>query len=337
MGENAVAEKVMPMATRLILFLAGLTVLAGLFASTFVSEPGSSTWGITRAFAAAFGVAIVMGLIPMIAVSHSLLAPVRELTRSAGAVAAGGLPEKVTISASDELGQLQVAFNEMIDGLSERDELRGENANLVGDLQASLARIVAATDTVRREIERDLHDGAQQYLVLMELKLGLLARSVAEAPTASDLVATLRADLRSALAELRDLSHGLYPAVLESEGLHAALRETADRAPVPVLVEAHEVGRAQPQIEAAVYFCCLEALQNSSRHAGDKASVVVRLGRVDGRLTFAISDDGVGFDSTQRGSGLQNLADRIGALGGELTIESNRGEGTTVAGSVPTA
>jgi signal transduction histidine kinase len=143
--------------------------------------------------------------------------------------------------------------------------------------------------------------------------------------------------LRRALAELRDLAHGIYPAVLESDGLPAALRDAAQRSSLPVSVLAEGISRHGRELEAAVYFCCLEALQNAAKHAGDGARVSVRLSQVDGHVQLEVSDDGRGYDAAAMGpgAGLQNMSDRIGALGGELRIESTPGVGTTVRGSVP--
>jgi signal transduction histidine kinase len=196
---------------------------------------------------------------------------------------------------------------------------------------------VTASDQSRRRIERDLHDGAQQYLVLMDLKLGLLARGVAEDPKNAALAAELKSDLDNALAELRDLAHGLYPAVLETDGLAAALRAAGERSPLSVSLDSDSVDRAAPDIEAAVYFCCLEAMQNAAKHAGDGATLAIALHARDGQLRFSVTDDGAGYDTEALGvsHGLQNMKDRIGALGGTLTIESAPGEGTTVSGSVP--
>ena len=151
------------------------------------------------------------------------------------------------------------------------------------------------------------------------------------------MAAEVRADLARALAELRDLAHGIYPAVLESDGLPAALQAAADRSSMPVTVDADGVGRYAQELEAAVYFCCLEALQNAAKHAGEGATVSVRLSQADGHVQFEVGDDGIGYDVAAIGasSGLQNMADRIGALGGELQIESTPGAGTTVRGCVP--
>jgi signal transduction histidine kinase len=222
-----------------------------------------------------------------------------------------------------------LGFNEMAERLAEHDV----------ELRASRARIVAASDEARRDVERDLHDGAQQYLVLLELKLGRLTRAVADddLEAASTLTAEVREDLGRALSELRDLAHGIYPAVLESDGLPGALQAAAERSSIPVTVDSDGVGRYTQELEAAIYFCCLEALQNAAKHAGEGAKASVRLSQADGHVQFEVVDDGRGYDAAAVGpsAGLQNMADRIGALGGALQIESTPGAGTTVRGAVP--
>jgi signal transduction histidine kinase len=187
-------------------------------------------------------------------------------------------------------------------------------------------------------VERDLHDGAQQRLVLIGLKLGLAQRQLqANQSEAARLLHELHGDLDVALAELRDLAHGIYPAVLENEGLPAALADAAQLAAIPTTVECNGVGRHRPELEAAVYFCCLEALQNAAKHAGSGARAEVALRESGRQLRFDVSDNGAGFDAgaTAASSGLQNMSDRIGALGGAITITSRPGGGTTVAGAIP--
>jgi signal transduction histidine kinase len=165
----------------------------------------------------------------------------------------------------------------------------------------------------------------------------VLAREVADDPKASALVEHLRGDLDRALAELRDLAHGIYPPLLENEGLPGALGEAAQRAAIPTTLEADGAGRYPPELEAAVYFCCLEALQNAAKHGGDGARATITLAERDNALAFTVSDDGPGFDTaSQNGSaGLQNMTDRIGALGGTLRIESAPGNGTKITGTLP--
>jgi signal transduction histidine kinase len=243
--------------------------------------------------------------------------PIRSLTRAARAVTAGRLDTRVKVTTADELGELARSFNQMLD-----------------ELQASRARIVAAADASRRKVERDLHDGAQQRLVLLALKASMLEGEHGSTP----LISEIRAEIQLAMTELRDLAHGLYPQVLESDGLPGALAEVAGNAAIPTTFDCNGAERYRSELEAAVYFCCLEALQNAAKHAGDGARASVKLAQCDQRLEFEISDDGHGFDpsATDGSSGLQNMRDRIGALGGELRIESVRGSGTTITGIVPT-
>jgi signal transduction histidine kinase len=220
-----------------------------------------------------------------------------------------------------------------------------ENARLeadlrasVADLRASRARLASAADAGRREIERNLHDGAQQRLVALRMRL-----ADAEAHAVSDdelrrALGELGADTEETLDELRSLAHGVYPAVLVDHGLASALKSVASRSPLPVHVEAALAGRFAPEIEAAVYFCCLEAIQNAAKHAGAGATVTVRVRAHAGRVAFEIRDDGVGFnvDDSAGGDGLANLHDRSAAVAGEVHVVSAPGAGTTVSGDVPT-
>jgi signal transduction histidine kinase len=251
---------------------------------------------------------------------------------------------RVPLVTADDLGELAQSFNEMLAGLRERESLREHNVALVenlrrhtDELRESRARIVAAADAERRRVERDLHDGAQQHLVLLNLKLSVLRRVVGEDPDAAALVDELRGDLGHALRELRDLAHGIYPALLENEGLPGALRQAVERAGIPASLSCDGASRYRPELEAAVYFCCLEALQNAAKHAGDGARATVRLAERDGALVFEVADDGRGFvnaDVSADSAGLQNMADRIGALGGSVRVESAPGEGTMVTGAI---
>jgi signal transduction histidine kinase len=207
------------------------------------------------------------------------------------------------------------------------------------DLRASRQRLVAAQDTERRRLERNLHDGAQQNLVAIKVKLGLAEMFAASDPQkAQALITEITADAGEALETLRDLARGIYPPLLADQGLAAALSAQARKALLPVQVEAEDIGRYSQDIEAAVYFCCLEAVQNVAKYA-QATTVTIRLKRAGEDLQFTVSDDGQGFDSaiTVRGSGLQNMADRLAALGGDLDVSSKPGEGTTVTGVVPAA
>jgi signal transduction histidine kinase len=211
------------------------------------------------------------------------------------------------------------------------------NARLIEDLRASRRRIVAAQDARAKTLERNLHDGAQQQLVALAVKAGLVERFVgSDDDRVRALVGDLKAGAQEALGSLRDLAHGIFPPLLAEQGLAAALESQARKTTVPTTVEAHSIGRYSQDVESAVYFCCLEALQNITKYAKASAAVV-RLEQNGGVLTFTVNDDGVGFDpaTSRRGAGTTNMVDRLEALGGSLQVESSPGGGTTVTGRVP--
>ncbi len=206
------------------------------------------------------------------------------------------------------------------------------------DLRESRRRLVEAQDQERRRLERDLHDGAQQQLIALKLKLSL-AKTLAErhgATTTVQLLDQLAAETDEAVATLRDLAHGIYPPLLAAEGLPEALAAQARKTPIPVAVVADGVGRYPPEVEAAVYFCVLEAVQNVVKYA-HASQVTVRLAHTDSQLVFTVADDGLGFDpaTTPRGHGLTNMTDRLDALGGDLSLSSTPGVGTSILGTVP--
>ncbi len=167
----------------------------------------------------------------------------------------------------------------------------------------------------------------------------MFATALGEDPAAAAaILADAREESKRALGELRDLAHGIYPQVLTSDGLRAALEEALGDSGLSARLECGGLGRHSPELEAAVYFCCLEALQNIAKYA-EASQVTVTLTGDGDELCFRVTDDGRGFDcdTTTRGMGLQNMADRLDAVGGDLTVESAPGRGTTVAGSIPTA
>jgi signal transduction histidine kinase len=211
------------------------------------------------------------------------------------------------------------------------------NVRLIEELRASRQRLVAAQDEERRRLERNIHDGAQQQLVALAVKLRL-ARTLAgkDGEKAEALLDELQGETQDAMENLRDLARGIYPPLLADRGLAAALEAQARKSPVPVEVDSDGVGRYPQEAEAAAYFCVLEALQNVAKYA-DATGVVVRLAEEEGRLLFSVTDDGVGFDPdrTPKGSGLQNMADRLEALGGTIRIVSSPGSGTTITGRIP--
>ena len=216
--------------------------------------------------------------------------------------------------------------------------LTAELYDRLDELRASRQRLVAAQDNERRRLERDLHDGAQQQLVALKIKLGL-ARTIAEredAIKAAQVLGQLAGDADDAITTLRDLARGIYPPLLADQGLAVALRAQAAKAPLPVTIHANDLGRYPQDTEAAVYFCCLEALQNTAKYAG-ATHATITLTQHHGTLEFTVADDGVGFDpdTAPPGSGLQNMADRLDAHGGTLTIDSAPGAGTAITGRLP--
>jgi signal transduction histidine kinase len=211
------------------------------------------------------------------------------------------------------------------------------NVALIEDLRASRQRLVAASDEARRRLERNLHDGAQQQLVALRITLQLARQMVADSPDeAAGLLTQTEQAAQDALEELRDLARGIYPPLLADLGLPAALEAQANKAPLPVTVQAPGVGRYAQDVEAAVYFCVLEALQNVAKYAHASAACIT-LGHDGHCLAFAVNDDGGGFDQSAApaGSGVQGMADRLAALGGTLRVSSAPGHGTEVTGRVP--
>lgn len=210
------------------------------------------------------------------------------------------------------------------------------NVRLVEELRALQRRLVTAQDQERRRLERDIHDGSQQQLVALSVK-ARLARALTETQPekAAEMLSQMESELQVALEDLRDLARGIYPPLLADKGLGPALEAQARRLPVPVAVDTDGVGRYAQEVEAAVYFSCLEALQNVAKHSG-ATSATVTLAQTNGTLTFEVTDDGHGFETHAigYGSGLQGIADRLAALHGEFAVLSKPGGGTKVIGKV---
>jgi signal transduction histidine kinase len=209
------------------------------------------------------------------------------------------------------------------------------------EVRRSRARIAASAEHERRRIERDLHDGAQQRLVALRIELELAEELVRRDP--SEGIGRLRElehEVDEALEELRSLAHGVYPPLLADRGLGEAIQTAARRCALPVDVQTRDIGRYPPEVESAVYFCVLEALQNVLKHADGARHVSVRLdGASRAELRFSVRDDGVGADhrGIAPGAGLTNMRDRMAAVGGDVSIISLRAVGTTVRGRVPLA
>ncbi len=271
------------------------------------------------------------------------VAPIVESGELLGLIVVGRAPGREAFGREDEdvlheLGrQIGLALrNSQLDS-----ELRSSLEELTRrseELRESRARLVVASDAERRRIERDLHDGAQQQLVAVAIKAGL-ARDLAESdPTEAKVVlGQLTAEVHSALDGLRDLAHGVYPPLLLERGLGEALGAAVGRRAAGGRVEAAHVGRYSPEIEATVYFCCLEALQNAAKHAGENATVRIRVWETEEGLQFEVADNGPGFDQSSRrsGAGLTNMRDRIGAIGGTLAVDTAPNAGTRIRGAIP--
>jgi signal transduction histidine kinase len=208
-------------------------------------------------------------------------------------------------------------------------------AERAAQLEASRNRLITAADEERRRLERDLHDGAQQHLVALAVLIQL-ART-AEHNRYQPLLVEASGLVETAIAEIRRLAHGIYPPLLVSGGLAQALPAVAARASVPVRLNLAGLGRYPASIEAALYFCCSEALQNAAKHGGPDTAVTITAHADDRMLTLTISDTGRGFDPATTGTGLANMTDRGSAIGGQVKIDTAPGQGTRVTAVVETA
>jgi signal transduction histidine kinase len=219
----------------------------------------------------------------------------------------------------------------------ENARLQAELRARLGELQASRARLVEATDTERRRIERDLHDGTQQRLVSIAMALGFAESKLAvDREAVQPVLREAREALTVALAELRELTQGIRPAILVERGLAAALDDLARRAALPARLQVSVSGRLPAQVESAAYFVASEALTNAAKHS-HASEVCLAASHEEGMLALEISDDGIGGAAAGGGSGLRGLADRVEALGGRLTVSSPPGRGTMLRAEIPCA
>jgi signal transduction histidine kinase len=230
---------------------------------------------------------------------------------------------------------LRPAGQQLVADVASQAGLVLANAALIEDLRASRQRLVTAQDEARRRLERNIHDGAQQDLVALAIKVRL-GSTTEDLPQAKEIFGELQADIASALANLRDLARGIYPPLLADLGLAAALGAQASKSVLPVTVHASGIGRFGQDTEAAVYFCCLEALQNTAKYARATQARIC-LQAQNGSLRFTVSDDGTGYDTrnTPLGSGLRHMSDRLAALGGRLEVQSAPSHGTIITGHLP--
>jgi signal transduction histidine kinase len=228
------------------------------------------------------------------------------------------------------------AEHKLLQDLASQAGLVLRNVKLIEDLKASRVRLVQAQDEERRKIERNIHDGAQQQLVALQVKMGLARRMTDDPGKLEGILTQLQEETNQALQDLRDLARGIYPPLLADQGLAAALQAQARKSPIPVTVVADDVGRYSQDAEAAVYFCVLEALQNVAKYAEAKTATVT-LAASNGTVSFEVTDDGRGFDASAMsyGTGLQGIADRLSSLGGEIDVQSSPGHWTSVRGRLP--
>jgi len=226
-----------------------------------------------------------------------------------------------------------------------RTELGGRHEELVAradELKASRERLIETQDAERRRLERDIHDGAQQHLVALAVNLRLAQTVAARSPERANRVLAEQADAaRAAIETLSSLSRGIYPRLLSDKGLVPALRSAVATSAIRVTIDANGVGRLPTPVEAALYFCCMEAVQNATKHSGGDA-VTVLLGKDRSQWRLTVTDNGTGFDQVEvraagAGAGLANMRDRLDAVGGTVTIESLSGEGTTITALVARA
>ena len=239
----------------------------------------------------------------------------------------------------------------IVDHLADQAALVLANVRLTADLEARLAqielqaaelrasrqRIVAAQDEERRRLERNVHDGAQQHLVALAVKLRLARQVTTRDPArARVMLLELATQIDEAMDTLQALALGVYPPLLEAHGIATALAAQYARGMVPVSMDADGIGRYPLETEAAVYFCVLEALQNAAKYS-EASGIIVRLRERAGDLTFEVRDDGRGFDpaTSSAGSGLHGMRDRLAVFGGDAEITASPGHGTTVRGRVP--
>ncbi len=241
--------------------------------------------------------------------------------------------ERLTPAEDRMLGDLAAQAGLVLRNLG----LTGQLIERLEEVRASRQRLVAAQDEERRRIERNIHDGAQQQLVALAIKLTLTESLIGvDEDGERELLAELSADAAEAVENLRDLARGIYPPLLAERGLVAALRAQAAKAPVPVRITAHGVGRLDVDTEAGLYFAIMEGLQNAVKYA-DAGQVTIELTQSGDQVSFQVSDDGSGFDPAAQmtGTGLQGIGDRLAALGGALEVRSAPGAGTVLTGTIP--
>jgi len=267
--------------------------------------------------------------------SSSMREPVRHRGELLGALSIAKKPgESITATEENLVRDLAAQAGLVMRNVALAEQLM----DTIEQLRASRQRLVTAQDERAKHLERNLHDGAQQQIVALTVKLRLLGQLMdRDVEKAKSMASDLQTDATDALEQLRDLARGIYPPLLADQGLVAALEAQARKASVPTEVRSDGIGRYPQDIESAVYFCVLEAMNNVAKYA-EATRAEVSLAQDDGHLRFAVVDDGTGFDTTETsyGTGVQGMADRLDAIGGALQVVSHKGAGTTIEGQIPT-
>jgi signal transduction histidine kinase len=232
---------------------------------------------------------------------------------------------------------------ELLDAVTAATGIALENARLHAELKARLdelrgsrARVIEVSQKERQRLERNLHDGAQQRLIALSLELSLLEDRLHADPHATTRLDRARREIATSLDELRDVAHGIHPAVVSGHGLEIALEQLAARAPVPVRLNVEVAGRLPEHLEVAAFYLVSESLANIGKHANAR-SATVDVVRTNGEVVVEVVDDGIGGADTERGSGLRGLADRVEALEGRLRVWSPSGGGTRLRAEIPCA
>lgn len=249
---------------------------------------------------------------------------------------------RVAAIEHDEILRDEPAFTDVAGSLAaiafERELLAGRTERMLDEVRESRTRLLAAADSERRRIARDLHDGAQQRLIALRIELELAAEDAEpDNPREASTLRGFSAEIEQALEEFRSMTREIYPAILSDRGIADALRAVALRSPVLTRVEVGTLAEYPLEIATAVYFCCVEALQNVAKHAPGATGAQIVIGERDSMLRFSVTDDGPGFrnDEARLGAGMINMRDRMAAVGGELKIRSDPGQGTSISGQIP--
>lgn len=262
--------------------------------------------------------------------ARSLLAPIDDLLVVTEQFTEGDHTARAIVTTDDEIGSVALGVNSMLDDL---EALVEHNQVLLEEVLASRARIVAASDAERRRIERNIHDGVQQRMTSIVLRLGIIEARADEPAFVREKIAEAMAELRGTHEELRELARGLHPAILTTDGLLPALEQLAERSAIPVSVSGPPT-RFGTSTESTAYFVASEALANVTKYS-QATHVTVRVEPSDGGMVLEVADDGIGGAHLGPGSGLTGLADRVEAIGGRFTLDSPANEGTTIRVALP--